>query len=417
MFPFRNLFKQNRQEALKIDIGEVPSFLESKEIKNRQKAFLEKMNSDFSLLRNHLNSLASKNSPNNYSNMLKNKFCSRSLSIIETAEENISAYKGAISEIGSIDMKEFRHLHAFSDDMKLIAARINSIAKESEEAERFLESNPLFRKTRETQNKLEKITALRKINESLAKEIAVIKDEIAEKERLLKRKDEELKSFSAREEFKFSESLDEEIKYFEKNKNTIRQKIVEEFAGIDRPMRKFRHSKICESMLKEYRDTLDAYIESGEALFSDSDFRIKKILESMKRAADASKRPESFDAQKDSQSLSYEKQMDIEEKKYQRLIDILRNAGLLESLRDEYLSLIKKIAQLKEEKDKYNGLFSEKKHRKSELAELEKSVVTLRKSLETKAKEKAGTEKEIATETEGLESMLREILGREVVIS
>jgi hypothetical protein len=395
MFSFRNLFKS---ETLRVELDDIPPFLESKEIKKRQKAFLERMKSDFSALKSILNALASKNSSNSYSNSLKNKFCSRSLAIVESLEENIGAYKTAINEISSIDMKEFRHLHAFSDDMKLIAARINSIAKETEEAERFLESNPLFKKTRASQKKLGTLIAFRNIKETLEKETGNFKNEIAEKEKLLKRKGEEFESFSARDEFKLVESLNEEMKYLEKNKNTISQKIVEEFAGIDRPMRKFRHSKICESMLKEYRDTLDAYIESGEALFSDSEFRIKKILEGMKKAVD-------------------EKQLDMEEKKYHRLIDILRNAGLLESLRDQHLSLIKKLIQLEEEKGKYGSLFAEKKRYKSEMAELEKTVSSLKKTLEVKTKEKEGAEAKIAAETEELEDMLKEILDREVVIS
>lgn len=395
MFGFKNLFKS---ETLRVELEDIPPFLESKEIKKRQKASLERMKSDFSALKSVLNALASKTSPNSYSNSLKNKFCSRSLGIVESLEENIGAYKKAINEISKIDMKEFRHLHAFSDDMKLIAARINSIAKETEEAERFLESNPLSKKTRESQKKLETVIAFRNIKETLEKETGDFKNEIAEKEKLLKRTGEAFESFSAKDEFKLVESLDEEIKYLEKNKNTISQKIVEEFAGIDRPMRKFRHSKICESMLKEYRDTLDAYIESGEALFSDSEFRIKKILEGMKNAVD-------------------EKQLDMEEKKYHRLIDILRNAGLLESLRDQHLSLIKKLTQLKEEKEKYSGLFAEKKRCKSGMAELEKVISSLKKTLEVKTREKEGAEAKIAAETEELEYMMGQILGREVSIS
>ncbi len=397
MFSFRNIF---RSEPLRLRLEQIPSYLESKETKSRKKAFLDRIKPCFSGLRNMLDSLSSKTSSNNYSNMLKNKFCARSISIIDSLGNPETAYscREAIKEIGNIDIKEFRHLHAFNDDMKSIAASINSITRETEETLKLIESSDSFRKTSDAEGKFKRITSLAHGSAMLEKEMAQINCKLVEIEKSLRGKARELAEFSAREEFRRVESMDEELKYIEKNKATIKQKVVEEFAGIDRPMRKFRHAKTFENMPKECRDALDKYIYSGEALFSDNDLLIKKILENMKRAAET-------------------KEMEVEEKKYHRIMDILRNTGLLESLRDHYLSLVKKSSQLKEEREKYSGIAAEKRHMKNEISAMEKEIPALKWKLEAVTKKKQEKEKEMATQAKELEAALREILGHEVILS
>lgn len=389
-----------KNKDVKLQIGDVQNAIkESRDIRELDKDFshaISKLREDFSSLNESIDALNSKTSDNKYSNIVKNKFCTRGKEILDGIEypKSITSagnfhdtMKEKLSELSSLNIKEFRHLSAFKEEMKAVAENIKSAENSTASIGKIL-NYPVSKNVIELVKSLAEIKKLELVITETEEQIKGINENIARTEELIKAKRKGLQNALQSSDYMRAEMMRKEIEKMRRDARTIETKISEEFASIERIFRKFSHSNAYE------KELVDKYIDDGFAAFlDDEEGKIKIILDKMRIAVETGK---------------------IEEdRKYQKLLDIIRSLSLFESLRRQYKEIKSQQVEMANE---VPAVEKDIELLKREIESAEHTVTKMQRDLELKNKS-IGTAMQ---ELEGLKGELTNsvsgILGKKVIL-
>lgn len=319
------LFRQERQEIRSEDLG----FMllgkferEKRDIERKLSSACNSAKKQFKALEYDIIRLGEK-AAQGYASIVKDKFCENALSAIKSlppCSDNYHSMKNfteisheTVNSISGLNIKEFRHLHAFAGDMGAIAEKIRLLESDIRYAHGLISASPM--KNVDEINSL--LLELKESESAHAAAEAEIDD--------LKKSIQMLKSFVRDDEAKISDlesgmirHLEEKtkIRQLQKEMNFIKQKIDNEFSGLSRPMKKFLYYG---DLSKNQALLLGDYIKSASDAFIDKDENgeIKEILEAMHRFRN-----------RDS--------IDMDEERIERVEEIIRRFSFLLELREKY---------------------------------------------------------------------------------
>jgi len=395
MFDFWN----NKEIRLPVDKLQ-NAIKESREIRELDKNFfrsVSELRNNLSRLYDSISALNSKTTENKYSNIVKNKFCARSMELLNgveypesivTAEDFCDTLRDKLDELASLNIKEFRHLNAFKEEMKSVAEGIKIAGNNVNTIGQIL-NYPVSKRAAEVWKTIEEMKNLESAIADMENQINSINSRIDETEKILKMKRKELQQALQSSDYMRAEMVRKEMEKLKQNAKTIETKISEEFASIERIFRKFAHFNTYE------KELVDKYISDGFAAFlDDEEGKIKIILDKMRIAVETGKIP-------------------IESRKHQKLLDIIRSMSLFESLRRQYKEIKSQLEQLMSDMpsvEKDIGRLN------SEIEDGEHAIVKLRKELESRNKSIDEAIRKVEELKGDLVDSVSGILGKKVVI-
>ncbi|MCX6815733.1 MAG: hypothetical protein NT120_02690 [Candidatus Aenigmarchaeota archaeon] len=401
------MFNFFKSEPLKIKIEELPSFLTSKferEKTDAESKLQPKVQNAYAALlaiKTLTTNLSTKSSNNEYADRIKKKFCEKvaesmnSLSqprqTFEDTRNDLSNYYEIMHVIESINMKEFRHLQAFKDDMTKIAVQIKIVENNINHANKVV-SESVMTKVLEVQRNIEKILSLRQNTEEIRKEQEILNQKLDETNTNLHQLETMLDSVSqklAEYAEKRAATKDIEIKI-----KGIDYKIESEFSGLDRPLKKFLYFG---EMTKHEAEKVKEYIQSPSAAFlSDEKNIIRLLLEAMHNYKD-------------------KKVIDLEWGKEEKVKDLLRNMEFLLELRNHYFFLLKQKEEKEAEFEKsLQPILSETRSINADIDARKREGNEIKKRLASIIVEQQMTEKEIKNLTTKTTLLAATILDRDV---
>lgn len=348
-----------------------------------------------------LTELKNKGSDKKYSNSLKDKFSDRSREALRSItkpgmnysemEDFFKKLKKANEKIENIDIKELRHLREFKADMNKIVMKTKLMDKWIKNFEKALEKNNILKKVDEIKNNTNKI-------EESQERIKSAKEKIRNIEHSIAKQREVIENYKINyEKTKKYEEMKERILEYESEMSIIRQKINTEFGVLEKPLRKFLYIK--KDMTIHNRNLITKYIEnSGEAFLVIDRNEIKNILENL---------IESFE----------NKEIEIDEKRLEKINDLARSLDFMSSMRKQYHGLEEKINHLNEIlKKEYEPMLEEIRKGELKKEELEKRLEDLETSHNNFLKEEKDSENSFIENKIKLEQKLSEILKRRIEI-
>jgi hypothetical protein len=403
MFKIR-LFKSEPEE---MKINEVGMILlgkferEKRDLENKLADTVKDLNIQFKEIEALIVLLREKTTPETYANTVKNKFCAKSIEALadlsdysetyDSLKKFVSKSNETVRIIGGLDMKEFRHLHAFSDDMAHIAEKIRLLESGLNFANKIISDSVML--------KIDKIKDMISKMDDLGAGVKIADDESVETREfieslkgMIKIGEENIDALNR----KFSEYTGDKIRLrdIDRSSDLIRQKIEAEFSGLDRVFKKFLYfgdlSKM-DSLL------LNNYIRSpGQAFLEDRENTIKGILDSLYR-------------------FKNRDIIDMDDGKFSHVEGLLKRFQTLLDLRDQYDETNRKKSDL--EKEFSDQLEPVAKEMKASLADLEhrrKELATLEAKLRSYDTEKRVAVQEIEDTRNNLELSLSKLLNRDV---
>ncbi len=391
------MFGWNDRE-MKLRLENVPDAVRGhKELRGLEREFaklVDELRKNISRLSDSVNALGSMASGSKYSDNVKNRFCMRANELLQISypESILDAgkfhddAKARLGELGSINIKEFRHLAAFKDDMKFVADGLKSAENAVSEIGKILDY-PVSRNAMGTMSIIASIGGCEKSAAGMQEDRERILSRIGEAEGALKLKRKELQQALASGEYMRAEMMENEIERLNRNTKTIETKISEEFSHMDRVFRKFSHINSYESEL------VKKYIDDGFAAFlGDEDNKIKIILDKMRTEAG---------------------KLSIEGKKLQKLTDILRSMSLFSSLRNQYKELKNRVGEMSADMP---PIKRDVERLQSEVSSIEGEIVKLKKDAESKNKNIAALNEKIVSLKAELADSAEKVLGKKVIL-
>ena len=345
---------------------------------------------EFASLERLLAEMKSEEKPD-YSNVVKNRFCDRSLEIISQLDkpdsrdyESLTKFlddaRRTINSIGELNIKELRHLYSFKAGMDKIASQIKLIVRSCDRLESLLASEQLKKYDR-IEKKIALIDDSSRQIEGMLRQIELTEQEIRSAESAVARKRLQLEEHMRREEFLNMDIISAEINRCRKERDIIKQKIVTELGGMDRIAKKFQHKTASgDQLLKDYIK------DPEEAFLKDEDMRIRAILSSLVNMINM-------------------KKIELEKKEADKVFSLFRSISFLSVLRGQYFAIEKNIDKLKG--DMPLQLVEDKKRYEEEIRTMEKAATSLRKAVEDIIAKKSVTERELLKEKACLADMLR----------
>jgi chromosome segregation ATPase len=347
--------------------------------------------------------LRGKTTPETYANTIKNKFCAKSVEALAGLPDYNDTYdslKGFVTKsdeimhvIGGLDMKEFRHLHAFNDDMAQIAERIRMLENELNFAKKILADSVM--------NKIDKINAMIASLGDFEAKAKMANDNTAETKEFIDSLKGMIKTSETQVE-RLNGTLSEyagdriRLRDLDKTAESLRLKIDAEFSGLDRVFKKYLYFG---DLSKADSLLLNNYIKSpGQAFLDDRGNEIRDILESLHR-------------------FRSREMIEMDDGKFNRIEELIRRFPSLVELRAQHDEINSKKSDLEKEfaerqapvANETKAALAEIENRKKELAALEMRI----RSYET---EKRVALKEMEDAKNKLELSISELLNRNVRI-
>jgi chromosome segregation ATPase len=170
---------------------------ESREIRELDKNFfrsVSELRNNLSRLYDSISALNSKTTENKYSNIVKNKFCARSMELLNgveypesivTAEDFCDTLRDKLDELASLNIKEFRHLNAFKEEMKSVAEGIKIAGNNVNTIGQIL-NYPVSKRAAEVWKTIEEMKNLESAIADMENQINSINSRIDETEKILK---------------------------------------------------------------------------------------------------------------------------------------------------------------------------------------------------------------------------------------
>jgi len=386
---FKSMFSKDIMEIRINDVDSKVTSLEEKSGSEKIASARDAAAADLSKLRVLLEGLAKKSVTDNYVNVLKDRFCEKGIKLLSSlpsdSEKFLEISTQALQEISGISMKEFRHFHAFKDDMGLVAAQVK-VSNESLEdfrktyhGSRQKKTSDIFKLAQRIRQDQASLGLLEKQINEIEKAIPFIRESLERNERSLAEADKKIGTENS--------DTDETISSLSSEMSIIKQKISTELGSIDRIFKKIEH----ESPGKYA--CLRSYVHnSGQAFLADDDLEIRTILEDAKHEI---------------------KKEDPE--KYEKVEDLLRNLDFFESLRQQYKGLETRVAGLKERRDaQMRPLEKEKAHAKTSIEDAQSEISQLLERRSAKNEEKERLVADIARCKAELTEKLRDLMQRDV---
>lgn len=343
---------------------------------------------------------AASKSFDSYSLSIKNKFCERALAIIneitypEINYQDVKIFLINVSEhvkeISAINFKEFRHLHAFQDDLKKIASKLKEIDGKITVSKEIMKKMGIVASFDDIMDCVKKLEESSKKLSELKSEVENLKNELNEKEHTMKIKSGEFAAF-----LKIFEKLDgikEERNRLEDELSLTKMKITTEFSGLDRLFKKLQHiDEKPDKMLEEYiKNPADTFL-------SDSDMHIKNIINRINEMLE-------------------KKIIEADEKQQKRLSELEFSIEYLTLLKNEIARLSNKINDIKEEIKYFDVKFAEKNEKEMEMENLSKQIKNMQNAIFSDAENIHETEKYIENIKDEIVSKVRAITKNEVEI-
>jgi len=362
--------KQEKPKEIKeITLDKIINFVEEnkkneiKEVEKRLKKEYNEIISSFSGLEKLINDFKNVKELDIISKgsvVAKNNFCDRILGILSNLERSDNYNKFIVSchkildELNSISPKQAMHIDFFfRDNMKKITEKIKQIKQSVNDFSEFLDQNILMQ-IEELKTKIEKIKQNQVRINYIEKNVNDIKNEISELEG---EKHNMLKDIKIIDNIKL-DKINSELENLMTTKKEIEQKIETMFGGVKKSLKKFVYL----SNNKKQNGLINQYLINASKTFliNDKEGEIKKILDQIK---------------------SENKRFNIDQKRYEKICDLLNNFPELEELRKKYYkinndirikkNIVEKEEEIIKESEAVKNQINEIKNKESELKQME----------------------------------------------
>ena len=253
----------------------------------------EEIISSMEMLKKPIEELNSIENVNTFTNNLKNRYCRKALDAISSVQKPGTGYtemkrfidscKSCLSEMGNIDIKEFRHLGAFNIKMSKISSQLSqtgklcSLYESSLKGSRIEDAFTASSMTAEATNKYGRLMSMKDELLATGKSISFLESRI---ESLRIRADESSKK-AEEADLRKQEAAEDE-----KQKASIETAISTELGSIERIMRKFMHD--CEGLVEKGDiETMKKYLDNPGTTFliHDNEGVLRRNAIKMKEAA------------------------------------------------------------------------------------------------------------------------------------
>jgi len=394
--------KQEKPKEIKeITLDKIINFVEEnkkneiKEVEKRLKREYNEIISSFSGLEKLINDFKNVKELDIISKgsvVAKNNFCDRILGILSNLERSDNYNKFIVSchkildELNSISPKQAMHIDFFfRDNMKKITEKIKQIKQSVNDFSEFLDQNILMQ-IEELKTKIEKIKQNQVRINYIEKNVNDIKNEISELEG---EKHNMLKDIKIIDNIKL-DKINSELENLMTTKKEIEQKIETMFGGVKKSLKKFVYL----SNNKKQNGLINQYLINASKTFliNDKEGEIKKILDQIK---------------------SENKRFNIDQKRYEKICDLLNNFPELEELRKKYYkinndirikkNIVEKEEEIIKESEAVKNQINEIKNKESELKQMEDQLEENKSKLIKENESKINDMESIATYISGIQ--------------
>jgi chromosome segregation ATPase len=194
--------------------------------------------------------------------------------------------------------------------------------------------------------------------------------------------------------------LVEQIEKNRKKSAAIKERITEEFASIERPLKKLEYlvSKNY-PILKEQELILDGIINRPfETLEKDEESKLKEILLLVRKA-------------------SAEERIVLKDKERDRIDEIISKLDTdIKSLKSDFQDLEDELKDLERDRNRYEWVMERKNHLENNIKRSLEEIASLEKVMEASAKDKEGIRKEMERQRQELEDIIFKTSGKKVSI-
>lgn len=248
MFERLGIFRQKQTD---IKFGDLQAFLrerfesEEKDLEAKLASNVDEIKKVSSELKATALKLKSNSSQDKYSSSIKDRFCDKLVEnvdmLLSSGSNNrklVDLSENVVKSAGDINMKEFRHLSKFREDMSKIAEKVKIIEEKIKASRKFI-SNSRLTAVDSIKDCISFIDASQKNIKNIDEEIERLRSDIdtinktCEVERInCNSLNEKLSSFEAEKTG---------MQNIERDMENIRQKINAELSGLERPMKKFMY--------------------------------------------------------------------------------------------------------------------------------------------------------------------------------
>jgi chromosome segregation ATPase len=401
---FERLFKK---QDVEVKLEEVPEYLsrefasQMNDLEVKLKSYAQEIRDIFQQVETIIDLLATKTSANTYANTVKQRFCakaSESIALVKSFsgsnKDFIKAAHESMHTIGELNLKDFRHLHSFRDEMtktaekmKLLDTRINYASKaiassQSQKIEKIISRVSRVMENRSSISSIEHfLNQVKETSIALDKSIADVQQKLAAMN------------------MEFTKYAEDRIKLrtLEQQQHELEQHIDNEFSGLSRVMKKFLYYG---DLTKAETRALQDYIkDAGMAFLSDADNVISSILDKLYAYRDRTA-------------------IEMNESKHEKVKDLIRHMKILQELRQKYEQLEKdKKAVEAEFENRTLPIVKEIRFLNSEMSDKQRELGLLKSRMQSMQTEKQTLEREILTSINSLEFDLSEILSKNVKIT
>ena len=397
--------KQEKPKEIKeITLDKIINFVEEnkkneiKEVEKRLKREYNEIISSFSGLEKLINDFKNVKELDIISKgsvVAKNNFCDRILGILSNLERSDNYNKFIVSchkildELNSISPKQAMHIDFFfRDNMKKITEKIKQIKQSVNDFSEFLDQNILMQ-IEELKTKIEKIKQNQVRINYIEKNVNDIKNEISELEG---EKHNMLKDIKIIDNIKL-DKINSELENLMTTKKEIEQKIETMFGGVKKSLKKFVYL----SNNKKQNGLINQYLINASKTFliNDKEGEIKKILDQIK---------------------SENKRFNIDQKRYEKICDLLNNFPELEELRKKYYKINNDIRIKKNIVEKEEEIIKESEAVKNQINEIKNKGSELKQMEDQLEENKNRLIKENESKINDMESIAIYITGIQVKI-
>jgi len=399
------LKKQEKPKEIKeITLDKIINFVEEnkkneiKEVEKRLKKEYNEIISSFSGLEKLINDFKNVKELDIISKgsvVAKNNFCDRILGILSNLERSDNYNKFIVSchkildELNSISPKQAMHIDFFfRDNMKKITEKIKQIKQSVNDFSEFLDQNILMQ-IEELKTKIEKIKQNQVRINYIEKNVNDIKNEISELEG---EKHNMLKDIKIIDNIKL-DKINSELENLMTTKKEIEQKIETMFGGVKKSLKKFVYL----SNNKKQNGLINQYLINASKTFliNDKEGEIKKILDQIK---------------------SENNRFNIDQKRYEKICDLLNNFPELEELRKKYYKINNDIRIKKNIVEKEEEIIKESEAVKNQINEIKNKGSELKQMEDQLEENKNRLIKENESKINDMESIAIYITGIQVKI-
>lgn len=395
-----------RKQGLELNIGQVSGYIDKEfatqkdELETRLKSYAQEIQDAFRQVEEFVLVLQSKSSQNRYANTVKQKFCEKSIEAISsvksfsgTNKDLIKVATSSIRTIADLNLKDFRHLHSFREDMTKIAEKVKLLETRVNYANKAVSAASVARVDR-IADRIGKISENRasvanieKLTEDIRQASGILAADISD----MQKKMNEMSTDLSRQ------TVDKiKLRSLELEQHSIGRRIGNEFAGLDRVMKKFLYYG---DLTKDESHMMQGYIKDpGPTFMSDSSNVISSILEKLYSYRDR-------------------KTIEMDEPKHEKIKDLIRHMKVLKELREKYGQIEQEKAQLEiDYESRTDPVLKEIKSLRLQAAEKQRELNSMQARMQSLVAEKQVMERETSSILATLESELSELLNRSVKI-